>query len=52
MILTAVIAALLLVGGLDAIKSAMIIAAVPFSFVMILMGISLLKALIKDGFRA
>ncbi|MGB1311812.1 MAG: BCCT family transporter [Leucothrix sp.] len=50
-ILTAVIAALIKVGGLEAIKSAMIIAAVPFSFVMILMGISLIKALIKDGFR-
>ena len=51
LILSAVIAALLLVGGLEAIKSAMIIAAVPFSFVMILMGISLIKALIKDGVR-
>ena len=51
LILTAVIGALLKVGGLEAIKSAMIIAAVPFSFVMILMGISLLKALIKDGYR-
>jgi len=50
-ILTAVISALLLVGGLDAIQSAMIVAAVPFSFVMILMGISLLKALIKDAIR-
>jgi choline-glycine betaine transporter len=51
LILTTVIAALLLVGGLEAIKSAMIIAAVPFSFVMILMGISLIKALIKDDLR-
>jgi len=51
LILTAVISALLLVGGLDAIQSAMIIAAVPFSFVMILMGISLMKALIKDAIR-
>ncbi len=50
-ILTAVIAALLLAGGLDAIKSAMIVAAIPFSFVMILMGISLLKALIRDDMR-
>lgn len=50
-ILTAVIGALLKVGGLDAIKSAMIVAAIPFSFVMILMGISLLKALIKDDIR-
>ncbi|WP_367108671.1 BCCT family transporter [uncultured Psychrobacter sp.] len=50
--LTAVIAALLLAGGLDAITSAMIIAAIPFSFIIILMAISLLKALILDGMRA
>jgi len=50
-ILTAVIAALLLAGGLDAIKSAMIIGAIPFSFMMILMGIALLKALIRDDMR-
>jgi len=51
LILTAVIAALLLAGGLDAIKSAMIIGAIPFSFMMILMGISLIKALIRDDMR-
>ena len=51
LILTAVIGALLKVGGLEAIKSAMIIAAVPFSLVMVLMGISLIKALVKDGYR-
>lgn len=51
LILTAVIAALLLAGGLNAIQSAMIIGAIPFSFMMILMGISLLKALIRDGMR-
>ncbi len=51
LILTAVIAALLLAGGLDAIQAAMIVGAVPFSFMMILMGISLLKALIRDGIR-
>ncbi|WP_201585420.1 BCCT family transporter [Psychrobacter jeotgali] len=50
--LTAVIAALLLAGGLDAITSAMIIAAIPFSFIIILMGIALLKALILDGMRS
>lgn len=50
-ILTAVIAALLLAGGLSAIQSAMIIGAIPFSFMMILMGISLLKALIRDDMR-
>lgn len=51
LILTAVIAALLLAGGLNAIQSAMIIGAIPFSFMMILMGISLLKALIRDDMR-
>lgn len=50
--LTSVIAALLLAGGLDAITSAMIVAAIPFSFIIILMAISLLKALILDGMRA
>ena len=52
LILTAVIAALLLAGGLNAIQAAMIIGAVPFSFIMILMGIALIKALIRDGIRA
>ena len=51
LILTAVIAALLLAGGLNAIQSAMIVGAIPFSFMMILMGISLLKALIRDDIR-
>lgn len=50
-ILTAVIAALLLAGGLNAIQAAMIVGAVPFSFMMILMGIALLKALYRDGLR-
>ncbi|MDB9754102.1 BCCT family transporter, partial [Oceanospirillaceae bacterium] len=48
---SAVIGALLLAGGLSAIQSAMIVGAIPFSFMMILMGISLLKALYKDGLR-
>ena len=52
LILTAVIAALLLAGGLSAIQSAMIVGAIPFSFMMILMGISLIKALIRDDMRA
>ena len=51
LILGSVIAALLLAGGLDAIKSAMIVGAVPFSFMMILMGIALIKALMNDGRR-
>lgn len=50
--LTSVIAALLLAGGLNAITSAMIIAAIPFSFIIILMAISLLKALILDSIRS
>ena len=45
---TAVIGVLLVAGGLGAIKSAMIIAAVPFSVIMALMTISLLKALVND----
>jgi choline-glycine betaine transporter len=49
---TAVIAVLLIAGGLDAIKSAMIVAAVPFSVIMALMTISLLKALVNDLRRA
>ncbi|MDC0948260.1 BCCT family transporter [Gammaproteobacteria bacterium] len=51
LILTAVIAALLMAGGLSAIQSAMIVGAIPFSFMMILMGIALLKALIRDDGR-
>jgi choline/carnitine/betaine transport len=51
-IFTAVIAVLLIAGGLGAIKSAMIIAAVPFSIIMALMTISLLKALINDMRRS
>ncbi len=48
-ILTLMIAGLLLAGMLGAINTAMIIGALPFSFIMVLMGISLLKALIRDG---
>lgn len=49
--LTAIIAALIVAGGLDAIQSAMIVAAIPFSFIMVLMCFSLLKALIRDSMR-
>ena len=49
--LTLVIGTLLLAGGLSAINTAMIIGALPFSIVMALMGISLFKALIRDGMR-
>jgi len=51
-ILTLVIGVLLVAGGLGAINTAMIIGALPFSVVMALMGISLFKALIRDGMRA
>jgi choline/carnitine/betaine transport len=49
--LTLVIAVLLVAGGLAAIQTAMIIGALPFSFVLALMGIALIKALIRDGMR-
>ena len=53
-ILTLLIGALLLAGGggLDALKNAMIIGALPFTFVMVLMMISLAKALYRDSLRA
>lgn len=46
--LGAVVAALLLVGGLTAIQTAMVIGALPFSVVMVLMWITLLKAIYRD----
>lgn len=50
--LTLVIGVLLLAGGLGAINTAMIIGALPFSAVMALMGIAMIKAVIRDGLRA
>lgn len=49
--LGAVVAALLLVGGLKAIQTAMVIGALPFSLVMVLMCIALIKAIYNDGKR-
>jgi choline/carnitine/betaine transport len=49
--LTLVIAVLLVAGGLAAIQTAMIIGALPFSFVLALIGIALIKALVRDGLR-
>ena len=49
--LTLVIGILLVAGGLSAINTAMIIGALPFSMVMALMGISLLKAVIEESSR-
>ncbi len=52
-VMTAVIGTLLVAGGggLDALKNAMIIGALPFTVVMVLMCISLAKALYRDGLR-
>jgi choline/carnitine/betaine transport len=50
-VLTLVIAVLLMAGGLAAIQTAMIIGALPFSFVLALMGAALIKALIRDSIR-
>jgi choline/carnitine/betaine transport len=50
--LSLVVGGLLIAGGVGAIQSAMVIGALPFSFVMMLMCIALIKAIIKDGMRA
>ena len=56
-ILTAVIGALIIAGSsadsnpFGALQDAMIIGALPFTFVMVLMVISLIKALYRDGLR-
>lgn len=49
--LALVVGALLIVGGLSAIQTAMIVGALPFSFVMMLMGVSLVKAIYMDSLR-
>ena len=49
LILTSVVAVLLKVGGMDALRSIMIIGALPFSVVMALMSVSLLKSLLFDS---
>ena len=49
--LAAVVAALLIVGGMSAFQTAMVICALPFSLVMVLMCFSLLKAVYRDGQR-
>ncbi|MFK7867771.1 MAG: BCCT family transporter [Roseobacter sp.] len=46
-----VVGGLIIAGGLGAIQTAMVIGALPFSFVMVLMGISLVKAIFRDGQR-
>ncbi len=52
LILGAVVGVLLRTGGIDALKSAMIIGAVPFSIVMALMGFALAKAIFFPGSAA
>ncbi|PYG32579.1 BCCT family transporter [Pelagimonas varians] len=49
--LSLVVGGLLIAGGVGAIQSAMVIGALPFSLVMVLMCIALVKAIIKDGMR-
>lgn len=46
-----VVGALLLIGGLGAIQTAMVIGALPFSVVMALMGVALIKAIWRDSQR-
>ncbi len=50
-ILTLVIGSLMLAGGLGAIKTAMIIGALPFSLVMVLMCVSMIKSLLQTEVR-
>ena len=42
---------MLIIGGVEAIRMAMVIGALPFSMVMALMGIALIKAIYKDSIR-
>ena len=49
--LALVVGGLIIAGGLSAIQTAMVIGALPFSFVMVLMGIALIKAIWRDGKR-
>ncbi len=46
-----VVGGLIIAGGLGAIQTAMVIGALPFSVVMVLMGLSLIKAIWRDGLR-
>ncbi|MFT5138296.1 MAG: choline/glycine/proline betaine transport protein [Arenicella sp.] len=46
--LALVVGGLIIAGGLGAIKTAMVIGALPFSFVMVLMGVSLVVAIYGD----
>ena len=45
------VSALLIIGGLEAIQTASVIGVMPFSMLMVLIGIALIKAIYKDGIR-
>lgn len=47
-----VVGALLIIGGLSAIQTAMVIGALPFSAVLLLIGVALIKAIVRDGMRS
>lgn len=49
--LALLVGGLIVAGGLGSIKTAMVIGALPFSLVMVLMGIALIKGIIHDGLR-
>jgi choline/glycine/proline betaine transport protein len=49
--LALVVGGLIVAGGLGAIKTAMVIGALPFSLVMALMGVALIKGIWLDGLR-
>ncbi len=49
--LALVVGGLLISGGTSAIQTAMVIGALPFSVVMVLMALSLIKAIYNDGRR-
>jgi choline/glycine/proline betaine transport protein len=49
--LALVVGGLIVAGGLGSIKTAMVIGALPFSLVMVLMGIALIKTTVHDGLR-
>ena len=49
--LALVVGGLIVAGGLGAIKTAMVIGALPFSLVMVLMGIALIKGIWLDSLR-
>lgn len=49
LIMSATIATLLAAGGMEALRSAMIISSMPFSVIAALMAVSLVKALLRDN---